>query len=203
MLRRFLFSHAELVDHLHCEDHLELISVLNRSVPAVIKRIHLQQCDLCGRKFRLNIALKKHMIHGHGRGEFELKDHVKYKCGFCDYWSYKQKSLHTHGFLGNLPFLFFKLNIFIHFFLFSVHPRKNLQYKCTFCRKEFSKAEHLKQHRNSVDHIEAVRRFKNVVEVSKHCAVCGEEFAGAQQLKLHMETRHLRNSIYRFKLCFL
>ena len=154
------------------EDHLELISVINRSVPTVIKAIDLVPCTLCSRQFRLNVSLKKHMQTDHGVVDFQLSHHQKFQCEFCEYWSYKQSSLHTHAFI--------------------VHPKKDLKYKCNFCRKEFRKLEHIQQHRNSLEHKEAVDHFKNpVVPTSRQCTLCVQQFSSVEHLKAHLETSHI------------
>ena len=95
------FSQEALCQHLRTEDHLELVSVLNRSIPTVIRAVQLVPCTLCNKLFRLNISLKKHMQTVHSLADFQLKSHEKFKCDYCEYWSYKETSVHTHKFLGN------------------------------------------------------------------------------------------------------
>ena len=111
ILGSHFFSDTDLNDHLRSDDHLELISVINRSVPTIIKNLQLVPCDICNRKFRLNLALKKHMKSVHGLTGYQLKGHQKYTCNYCEYWSYKQKSLQIHSFLGKILLNFNQVNL--------------------------------------------------------------------------------------------
>ena len=86
-------SHDTLLEHMTSPEHCELIGVLNRSVPAVIRRIHLVSCPECGRQFRLNIALKLHMRTVHGHADFQLVDQPKFSCSHCHFWSFKARVL--------------------------------------------------------------------------------------------------------------
>ena len=94
------FSNEELCNHLESEDHRDLISVINRSVPTIIQKIDLNSCHLCHQSFRPRVGLKRHMRYVHGISDFCLENHKKFVCRFCQFSSYKQKAIETHQFLG-------------------------------------------------------------------------------------------------------
>jgi hypothetical protein len=54
----YVCSKAELLAHVRCPEHEELMTVLNRSVPAIIRRIRLVGCPDCPLQFRLNFSLR-------------------------------------------------------------------------------------------------------------------------------------------------
>jgi hypothetical protein len=124
---KILPSNKDLYNHLESDDHRDLISVVNRSIPTVLQKIELVACTICDQKFRLNIGLKKHMLHVHGLADFQLENHQLVKCKFCQFSSYKQKAVETHQFL--------------------VHREQRLEYTCNICRQSFASNEEIKRHR--------------------------------------------------------
>ena len=72
-------SEAQMLQHLQDLNHLEIETMINRSVPIVIKLIQLHQCLLCPKKFRLNFSLKLHMESSHSETEEDLAVLAKHK----------------------------------------------------------------------------------------------------------------------------
>ena len=160
-------SHEQLVQHLASYNHTELVSVLNRSVPVVVKQISLVSCELCGKSFRYNLSLKKHMVLGHGQTEYELPDQPRHRCGYCDYSSLKPGSVKTHQFL--------------------VHPRAGLQYSCHVCRQQFSSREAAHQHRNTQTHRRNSRlaQLQDTLAAGLGCPLCPAQFSKEKDLEQH------------------
>ena len=58
-------SEAQMLKHLLDANHLEIETMINRSVPIKIQLIQLRHCQFCQKKFRLNVSLKLHMASQH------------------------------------------------------------------------------------------------------------------------------------------
>jgi len=168
---KILPSNNDLLNHLESDDHKDLISVINRSIPTVLQKIDLVACNICDQQFRLNIGLKKHMLYVHGLTDFQLENHQLIKCQFCLFSSYKQKAVETHQYL--------------------VHREQRLEYTCNICRQSFASNEEIKTHRNSLEHKESVFKLKNP-DFGKVCEFCWQNFpSGISELKSHLESEHL------------
>ena len=155
------------MDHVTSPEHSELIAVLNRSVPAIIRRIRLVPCPECGQQFRLNIGLKLHMRTAHARPNFQLANQERFRCSHCTYWSFKAKAISMHEYL--------------------VHPDKRRKHRCRICCKEFAKEEQLRQHRSTGLHRQALQVLKlGQEEVTKSCSYCEEGWPGLSALKKHL-----------------
>lgn len=87
----------EMLKHLNSNEHLEVVSVINRSVPITIKKISEISCLTCQRKFSLNIQLLNHckkMHHDSSNvGIYEKED---YECKDCNKTFLKAISLQRH-----------------------------------------------------------------------------------------------------------
>ena len=54
-----------MMAHLTNETHLEIVTVINRNIAIVIKRVQLSECQICQRRFRLKFSLDRHMKKNH------------------------------------------------------------------------------------------------------------------------------------------
>ena len=162
-------GNKKLIQHLQSYNHTELVTVINRSVPVIIKKVDLVSCKLCNLKFRFNISLKKHMKYSHGVDNFQLENHEKYHCSYCSYFSYKKSSLKTHTFL--------------------VHPNPKLKYDCYICKQQFVSKESALNHRNSIAHKMNAELHK-AVENESNCSLCSESFPDNEDLTKHLESAH-------------
>ena len=158
-----------LVSHLNSFNHTELVSVINRSVPVIIKQISLVACNICQKEFRFNLGLKKHMQIIHGEKDFELENQKKFYCDSCDYFSYKSSSVKTHRFL--------------------VHPNPRLKYDCHTCKQQFLSKETVTAHRNSKTHKANVQLKKDITD-QVSCSFCSQWFMDSEDLKKHLESQH-------------
>ena len=166
---KIILDQNMLVSHLNSFNHTELVSVINRSVPVIIKQISLVACNICDKEFRFNLGLKKHMQSVHGETNYQLENQKKYYCDYCEYFSYKLSSVKTHSFL--------------------VHPNPRLKYDCHICKQQFLSKETARAHRNSKAHKLNVQLKKEVTD-QVTCCYCSQEFMDNQELKTHLETKH-------------
>lgn len=168
---KIIHSNKLMVQHLKSYNHTELVSVINRSVPVIIKEITLIKCEECSKTFRFNLGLKKHMQVRHGQTNFELVDQPKYYCEYCEYFCYKSSSLKSHQFL--------------------VHPNAKLKYDCYVCKKQFTSKEIALAHRNSLSHKMNTSNKEDIID-SRKCNFCGIDFFDVDDLKEHLEICHVQ-----------
>jgi hypothetical protein len=71
-----------MLGHLTSEDHSEIVGVINRSVPIVIRRCQLQTCPVCSERFRLKFSLRVHMKKVHRMKNFVLPGFIKIAANF-------------------------------------------------------------------------------------------------------------------------
>ena len=161
-----------LVSHLNSFNHTELVSVINRSVPVIIKQISLVSCKICHREFRFNLGLKKHMKISHNQQDFELENQKKFYCDYCDYFSYKGSSVKTHSFL--------------------VHPNRKLKFDCHTCKQQFLSKETVKAHRNSKTH-KVNSQLRREITDEVNCSYCSEWFLDYENLQNHLQSQHLKD----------
>ena len=161
-----------LVSHLNSFNHTELVSVINRSVPVIIKQISLFPCKICHREFRFNLGLKKHMQISHSQQDFELENQKKFYCDYCEYFSYKVSSVKTHSFL--------------------VHPNRKLKFDCHTCKQQFLSKETVKAHRNSKTH-KVNSQLKKEITDEVNCSYCSDWFLDSEDLRKHLQSQHLKD----------
>ena len=164
-------DHDHLVSHLNNYSHTELVTVINRSVPVIIKKISLVSCSVCDKQFRYNISLKKHMKLVHYDEQFELENHEKFFCSDCSFYSYKRKALKIHNFL--------------------IHPNPKLKYDCYICKQQFISKATSTAHRNSATH-KLNSELHKMMEENMDCNHCPEHFLDEEDLRKHIETSHVQ-----------
>ena len=54
-----------MMAHLTSETHLEIVTVINRNIAIVIKKVQLSECQICQKQFRLKFSLDRHMKKNH------------------------------------------------------------------------------------------------------------------------------------------
>ena len=164
-----IIGHKTLMDHLKSYSHTELVTVINRSVPVIIRKINLVSCQLCERTFRFNLALKKHMQQWHGIKDFQLENHERHYCQYCTFVTYKKTSLKSHQFL--------------------VHPNSKLKYDCYICKKQFANNDSAQAHRNTKEH-KMNTELQQTIEQQRSCDHCSDLFTDVEDLSRHLQFHH-------------
>jgi len=156
-------SGATMKEHLDGERHRDISAALGRVVPIVIRRLKLQQCSLCENKFRLKMALNRHLTSAH---------HQHSECKHCRaHVTGGAKALRDH--------------------VFSAHPEKRALFHCFSCKMEFRSSNEREKHGKSRRHKAVIKACRESSRWP--CDKCGTQFDGLSGLKDHMRGHHGRD----------
>ncbi|KAJ0180800.1 hypothetical protein K1T71_004204 [Dendrolimus kikuchii] len=167
----------DMLQHLSSSDHSEVVAVINRSMPIIIRKKTIFKCGSCFKEFRYNIEMKKHCEKTGHPLPFTGTD-VYQELHNCQYCKTKFKS---------------SLTLAAH--LKSKHKQK--AFLCLVCEKTFPSSEEAKKHRQTSEH--RVRRKENskeqgvpIKDMSKKCPYCIEKviFRNILVLKDHIRSSH-------------
>lgn len=167
----------DMLQHMSGSDHSEVVAVINRSMPIIIRRKTTFKCESCSQEFRYNIESRQHSKRtGHKLSHTATDDYQElHKCTFC-----KAK---------------FKSSLKLACHLKSRHKQK--EFVCLVCEKKFNTAEEAKRHRNSLEH--RVRRLeiskekgKPTKDLTRKCPYCSDVtiLKNVLELKEHVRTAH-------------
>lgn len=167
----------EMLQHLSSSDHSEVVAVINRSMPIIIRKKTILKCGSCFKEFRYNIEMKKHCEKTGHPLPFTATD-VYQELHNCQHCKTKFKS---------------SLTLAAH--LKSKHNQK--AFLCLVCEKTFLSSEEAKKHRQTSEH--RVRRKENlkdqgipIKDMTKKCPYCIEKviFRNILVLKEHIRSAH-------------
>ncbi|CAG5050941.1 unnamed protein product [Parnassius apollo] len=204
-------SPDEMVNHISGPEHSEVVAVINRSMPIILRKKTILKCDTCSKEFRYNIEIKQHCRRtGHEICHTATDAYQElHKCQHC-----KEK---------------FKSSLTLAAHLKSKHKQR--AYFCLVCSKTFNSSSEAKQHRQTSEHrvrrkeiliekglrvpvkdlskkcpycIDNVR-LKNIIELKDHirrvhpnikkkCSKCGMSFILSQEV-----TRHIRSKACQYQ----
>ena len=168
-------SSAVMYDHLISEEHEVVVSVINRSVPIIVKKINPIKCEECNEEFLLNIALKRHCQIERHTSQNLLTNLNNLTCEKCQQVFRSNISLKRHKQRAHGD------NVFI----------------CTVCNKNFLNKHEARVHRNTSEHRYRILATKKQDE--RKCDYCPEIFQNLPDLKDHLRTKH---SEFSFKDVF-
>ncbi|KAJ8968053.1 hypothetical protein NQ314_002492 [Rhamnusium bicolor] len=160
--------------HLVSAEHKEVVSVINRSVPIVIKKIKPVHCLTCNKEFLLNMELLNHCRKFNHDDSIVKTFKNEFVCEPCG-----------EGFLSSISLQRHKQNI-----------HKEKYYICSPCNLKFDDAKKAKLHRKSLQHRYS-RLSKNIDSKSmkRKCEYCEESFANFLLLKEHLRDKHPEHKI--------
>ncbi|XP_072943469.1 uncharacterized protein [Epargyreus clarus] len=167
----------EMLDHLSSSEHSEVIAVINRSMPIIIRKKSILRCETCSKEFRYNMEIKHHCRQtGHELAHTASDTYQElHKCQHC------QKK--------------FKTSLTLAAHLKSKHKQK--AFFCLMCALTFQSSEEAKKHRQTSEH--RIKRKENmkkrglpVKEWTKKCPYCPEELIlkNLLELKDHIRRVH-------------
>lgn len=161
--------------HLLSNAHREVVSVINRSVPIIIKRIAPIGCLTCGKRFRFNAELRKHCLkENHALADTSTdKYQERFACSDCNFVFKSAKSLQRH--------------------LQKRHDKN--YYFCSVCSLTFDTEIGSKIHRTTQEHKYAVltKKYENGLgdkDITRACQYCYLKFANTLLLKNHLQKEH-------------
>ena len=130
----------------------------------------MENCDICGKKFRLRFALREHVRKLHGNREYILEDHIRHYCEFCSYATFSERAFTAHSFLAH-------------------SEETSLTYKCRLCCLKFKNRIQAIRHRKSKAH---KRKFKMKTEPCERipCGFCEKSFDEIKDHEDHMWAMH-------------
>lgn len=156
--------------HLVEEDHQEVVMAINRSVPIILRKKVLIECDTCKEAFSFNFELRKHAAHcsSIALGTASNQYQGKYFCSACNAFFHSIVSYQRH--------------------ITTVHLEKS--YFCGPCELSFTELETAKRHRISAEHKVMAARIKAKKSLERKCVVCGEMQDDLLLLKEHLKFVH-------------
>ncbi|CAH0722060.1 unnamed protein product, partial [Brenthis ino] len=167
----------EMMNHMSSSEHSEVVAVINRSMPIIIRKKTVLRCETCQKEFRYNMEIKQHCLKtGH-------------ECAYSATDNYQELHLCQHCKVK------FKSSVTLAAHLKSKHKQK--AYFCLVCSKTFASSEEAKRHRQTSEH--RVRRKEILSErgettkdLSKKCPYCTEKvmLKNILELKSHIERAH-------------
>ncbi|XP_041779488.1 uncharacterized protein LOC121597650 isoform X2 [Anopheles merus] len=164
----------QMTAHLMGANHREVIAVINRSVPIIIRKITRIRCSCCEQEFRYNAELRQHQRHCGAVSE-RVIDEVRvqvqntFACELCPASFPNRTRLLQHG--------------------QKLHRLGN--YYCSICECLFETARESVQHRRTSKHkIMSARKRRKGSLVPKTCSVCKETLGDVLELKEHIASRH-------------
>ncbi|XP_047527768.1 zinc finger protein Xfin-like [Vanessa atalanta] len=199
----------EMLNHMSSSEHSEVVAVINRSMPIIIRKKTILRCETCHQEFRYNFEIKQHCLKtGHEITHTATDNYQElHRCQHC-----RQK---------------FKSSVTLAAHLKSRHKQK--AFFCLVCSKNFDSSEEAKRHRQTSEH--RIRRkeklrergfstkdlskkcpyctekviLKNILELKDHirrahpnirkkCPKCGKSFIFSQEV-----TRHIRDNACQFQ----
>ncbi|KFB38565.1 hypothetical protein ZHAS_00005844 [Anopheles sinensis] len=182
-------SNFHMTEHLRGANHREVIAVINRSVPIIIRKITRIRCDSCEEEFRYNAELRRHQRHC-TEASLETIEEVRtrvqntFLCELCNSTFPNRIRLLQHG---------QKLHRLAHYY-------------CSICECSFETAQESARHRRTSRHkVLSARSRKKTSLVKKSCPVCKEELADVLELKQHIANCHpeVKYSCPRCGECFV
>lgn len=164
------FENTDMLSHLTSEEHKEVIAVINRSVPIIIKKINPIDCPTCGEQFLLNVQLRQHCRDNNH--VYPNPQSSVYNCKTCNRYFKSAAALAKH----------------------QRQKHKRNVFACSVCSLKFESASDARLHRRSSEHRYAVLSKKNkelgAKPQKRRCEHCLNEFDNFVELKMHLKEKH-------------
>lgn len=150
----------DMLKHMSSSGHSEVVAVINRSMPIIIRKKTVLKCDACSKEFRYNLEMKRHFqLTGHPLALTATDNYQElHKCQHC-----KAK---------------FKSSLTLAAHLKSKHKQR--AYLCLVCAKTFNSSDEAKRHRQTSEH--RIKRKENMMEqgvptkdLRKKCPYCADK----------------------------
>lgn len=161
----------DMTRHLVGDEHQQVVTLINRSKPIVIRHLTSLTCSKCSQDFRYNLQLMQH-LKSCATNDFNFADN--FICDSCPKAFQSALSLQKHQLKTHKTSIFF----------------------CSECQQTFNTAKDAKLHRATTQHkaLAARKRMQNdpnlKARLSKICPICGETKLDNLELKDHIVAAH-------------
>ncbi|KAJ8676545.1 hypothetical protein QAD02_012332, partial [Eretmocerus hayati] len=180
--------------HLMKQGHQDVVSMMNGSVPIVIRRQRVLTCSTCCRRFRYNIQLRFHAkATGHEVEQSACDDYQsKFTCSICAQVLHSQIALQRH--LLSLH----KSEDSMEASKDSAEKASATPYFCSLCSLTFKTAKEAIKHRRTLAHKETVKMKKSgstagceSTEITRRkCPHCDDSFMSLTNFRQHQLENH-------------
>lgn len=165
---------ATMEMHLESALHREAVSMMNNSVPVVVRVQTQLTCADCTSTFRFNLQLRRHVAATGHRGAATSTDDYQriISCPSCPQIMRSTIALQRHQ--------------------LSNHSRDVISaYFCSTCRVNFATSREAILHRRTAAHKDNVAaRRRNVKSTNRTCQHCNVEFDSLKGYKAHLTEQH-------------
>jgi hypothetical protein len=167
-------SNAEMTSHLDSSEHQQVVTLINRSKPIIIRYIRRLFCMQCQQEFRYNIQLMQHLRTCKFKSIDKFKFNDTFDCDMCEKAFQSALSLQKHKIKAHGIFIFF----------------------CSECKLTFQTALEAKTHRRTNQHKAMARRKKSLQDpiarekMKKVCPFCDDVLMDIIELKQHIRDAH-------------
>jgi Zinc-finger of C2H2 type len=168
-------DHETMTSHLGSAEHQQVVALMNRSKPIVVRRLTLLTCSKCDSEFRYNAQLMRHLrtCEKPANSEFRFAD-GNLICDDCGKAFQSALSLQRHKIKAHESRVFF----------------------CSECQKTFASADEAKAHRKTSLHKTLVARKRMLGDpelqqrLQKTCPVCKQQLLDVMELRAHILQEH-------------
>ena len=187
-------SEKAMMFHLTSKTHVEIVTVINRNIAIVIKKVQLSECNICSKKFRLKFSLYRHLRKNHHCDQIEEDKDEGGKsppetsficCNLCNFKTLESSKMKQHNFLAHTS-------------------RGKKDFSCLLCSKVFVSKYAAFNHKNSKGHQQKRREFKLAAAVDEaddgdeSCHLCGETTKNS--LEDHLRRKHF-DDLFQCCIC--
>lgn len=168
-------SNEEMTDHLNGGEHQQVVVLINRSKPIVIRLLTPLSCGVCSQEFRYNIQRLHHLktcAADSRNSKFSFGGN--FTCDVCQKAFQSALSLQKHGVKAHRTSIFF----------------------CSECQQTFETADDAKLHRRTAQHkaLASRKRMRGDPQLQarlrKICPICKAEKLDVLELKDHILAAH-------------
>jgi Zinc-finger double-stranded RNA-binding len=167
-------DNGDMTRHLEGSEHQQVVTLINRSKPIVIRRLTSLKCSKCLQEFRYNIQLMHHLKTCEVAAGNKFNFAENFICDSCPKAFQSALSLQKHQLKAHKTSVFF----------------------CSECEKTFKTAKEAKRHRATTQHKSLASRKRMLKDpqlkarLRKVCPICGEEKLDVLELKDHLFAAH-------------
>ena len=170
------YSERAMLFHLMSVNHAELVTMIHRSVPIVIKKVSLISCpvEACVQRFRLQFSLQRHLASSHPHWQQQQvanEESWQVKCSSCSFTAPSKSALKKHTFWAH-------------------NRQATSALSCRACHRSFGSNLAWIRHQSSQTHR---RKMKDKGLSISQCHLCGQLLANESCWENHLYSEHFED----------